>query len=372
MLDDVRIARSPNMVSDLDRCAVPTSSDSEHVAAPAAKTRTRRLVAVLVAVATAVVLVTNRAEVSASWSVLRRADLRWVGILVVVTGLGLGVLVVQHTAAQRAAGLDPRLSRLASVALAARFLNSVTKSAGLAGLVVFRAKARREGKSLAGVAAAYLLVTVLDLLAFAVILATALAVLTVRGHFNPAEVAASVIFAAYLLVVLSAVFCAVRSRTAIRRLYAIPRRVLGRVRRARPSDTAGPDGVQRTADELFDAIAVVRRRGPAALPAGLAALTIDLLGVVQLWVVLRALRLHPTVTVALVAYAVSTLVGILGLLPAGLGFVEVSLGAVLVSLGVGVGAAAAAVVLYRFAEFWLPLAVGAVALHRVTRKTQRQ
>jgi uncharacterized membrane protein YbhN (UPF0104 family) len=45
---------------------------------------------------------------------------------------------------------------------------------------------------------------------------------------------------------------------------------------------------------------------------------------------------------------------------------EVSLAAVLVSFGVPLGVAGAAVVSYRAVEFWFPLGVGALAVHHVT------
>jgi uncharacterized protein (TIRG00374 family) len=123
----------------------------------------------------------------------------------------------------------------------------------------------------------------------------------------------------------------------------------------------------RAADELYEAVALLRHRPRSLWAPGLAALGVDLLGVAQLWAVLRAVGAHPGVELPLVAYAVSTLFGIVGIVPAGLGAVEVSLGAVLVSYGVAMGPAAAAVVLYRVVELWIPLAVGGFAASRLTR-----
>ncbi len=213
--------------------------------------------------------------------------------------------------------------------------------------------------------AAYLLATVLDVVAFAVILVAALALVVATLRFSTADGAASVVFAAYLTVVVAAVVCAARSRTAIRRLYGLPGKL--RVRLAPGRHRAAPrvDGDHTAADGLFDAVAVLRRNPSAAFPVALAALGIDAVGTVQLWAVLHALGVDAGVTVALVSYGLSTLLGIVGFLPGGLGFVEFSLGAVLVSFDIGVGVAAAAVVLYRIAEFWVPLAVGALALRRV-------
>jgi uncharacterized protein (TIRG00374 family) len=290
----------------------------------------------------------------------------------VLTVLSLAALTAEHTAAQRAAGLRPRLSTVAPLALAAKFANSVAKSGGLAGLAVFRAEARRKGQPLGPVAAAYLLVTALDVLAFALVLVAALSVLVASRRFTRADAVATAVFGAYVAVVVTAAVCAARSRAAIRGLYALPHRV--RRRLGRRAGDGGQDLVpdHTAADELFDAVAVIRQRPWTASVAGLGALAVDLVGAVQLWTVLAALAVHVTLSGALVAYGLSTLLGIVGVVPGGLGFVEFSLAAVLVSYGTALGVAAAAVALYRIAEFWLPLAAGASALHRIGSSRRRR
>lgn len=70
-------------------------------------------------------------------------------------------------------------------------------------------------------------------------------------------------------------------------------------------------------------------------------------------------------SVALVAYSTSVVFFIVGVLPGGLGFVEASLGVILAGYGLATPMAAAAVVLYRLLELWLPLTVGAVAARRL-------
>lgn len=327
------------------------------------------MVAVLT-LATAVVLFLNRADLPRGWYALRHAEIGWLLVLAAVTGLGLVVLGAEHTAAQRAVGLRPRLSRVAPLALAARFVNSVAKSGGLAGLAVFRARARRDDQPMGQVVAAYLLVTVLDVVAFAVILAAALALVVATRRFTTTDGAASVVFAGYLAVVVAVMACAARSRTAIRRLYALPRKLRTRFGPRRHPPPAEMDAGHAPADELFDAIAVVRQNPSTAFPVALTALGVDAVGTVQLWAVLHALGVDAGVAVAVVSYGLSTLLGIVGFLPGGLGFVEFSLGAVLVSFGVSVGVAATAVVLYRIAEFWMPLAVGGLTLRRVGLTTE--
>jgi uncharacterized membrane protein YbhN (UPF0104 family) len=86
---------------------------------------------------------------------------------------------------------------------------------------------------------------------------------------------------------------------------------------------------------------------------------------VLVWVSMEAVGIHALPALALVAYAVSVLFTIVGILPAGLATVELSMTAVLVSSGVVASTAAAAVILYRLFELWLPLGVGSLCARRL-------
>ena len=114
-------------------------------------------------------------------------------------------------------------------------------------------------------------------------------------------------------------------------------------------------------DELFEAVSLVRSRTRAAMPAVMHSLLVEVLGIAELWCVLGALGVRSSLTVPLIAYAVSVLFTIVGFLPGGIGFVEVGLGTILVSSGLARTSAVAAVVLYRVFEFWLPLLGGLLA-----------
>jgi uncharacterized protein (TIRG00374 family) len=206
--------------------------------------------------------------------------------------------------------------------------------------------------------AAYVLVVVLGELAFAVTLLAAIVVVAADGHLSRDEVVATAVFVAYFAGRLALLVAATRSRQAIRRLYALPRRLAARLRAI---SAPASEHATSAADDLFDALALVRARPLASAPALVHALLVEVLGVAMLWSVMRAVGLHLSPAVAFVAYAVSVLFTIVGVLPGGLGFVEVTMGAVFVSFGASAASAAAGVVLYRVLELWLPALVGAVA-----------
>jgi uncharacterized protein (TIRG00374 family) len=311
------------------------------------------------------VVVANRSELPQAWHVLRTAHPAWLALAALSSGLLMVDLGVKQAAAQRVVGLEGRTVPLLPVAQAGNFLNLVTKSGGMAGLAAFTSAARRRGQRRGPVVAAYMIVAVLDMLAFGLVLAAALVVLAASGRFGTSDAVAAAVFVVYLSVTVGSVVAAFRSRASIRAVFALPHRIGARARRALGRPSSEPRDHHERADELYDSIEELRRHRRGLWAPALAALAVDLLGIAQLWAVLHAVGAGPSPTVPLVAYCVSALFGIVGFLPGGLGFVELSLGGVLVQLGIPVAVGAAAVVLFRLTEFWLPLAVGSLAARRV-------
>jgi uncharacterized membrane protein YbhN (UPF0104 family) len=95
------------------------------------------------------------------------------------------------------------------------------------------------------------------------------------------------------------------------------------------------------------------------------ALATEVIAVAILWSSAHAVGASVRPLDALVGYSVAGLFAIIGFLPSGFGFVEVSLGAVLVGYGAAAGTAAAAVLLFRVFELWLPVVIGAALARRL-------
>lgn len=326
----------------------------------------RRAGAAAVAAAAAALVATDRRELPAAWRVLRSAHPAWVAAAAACAVLWYAAYALVHRGAQRAAGLTPApAAELVPVAVAAHFLNLVTKSGAMAGLVAFDRLARRRGQARGGVVAAYLLAGLLGEMAFVAVLAVGLALVAIDGRLTGAEAVAGAVFTVYLALRLAVLAGALGSRDRVRRLVATPYRWWARILRRNP---AGAAAAEARADELHDAVLLLRRRPGAVIPAAVAAGAVEAAGVALLWTVLAAVGAPHSLATAVVGYAISVLFSIVGFLPGGLGFVEVSLGAVLVSTGIGAPTAAAAVALYRLFELWLPVGLGAVVVHRTGRQ----
>ena len=112
------------------------------------RTPTRRVLAtVVVAAAAALVVATNRSDMSAAVAAAHGADARWAVLLGASSFVLLAALVARHRAAQRAVGIELPLAGVARAAMAAHFLNSVSKSGGVAGVAPFAIEARRAGRA---------------------------------------------------------------------------------------------------------------------------------------------------------------------------------------------------------------------------------
>jgi len=295
---------------------------------------------------------------------VRTANREWLGVALLAMVALFANQAMFHAAAQRAARLPTRPFGAVRPALAATFMNQVTKSGGMAGLTMLVADGDRRRLGRGPVVAAYALVALLTELAFAGALAAALLVGWLDGHLTGPEIAASIVFTLYLAARVSLVGVAATSRAQLRRIYALPGRLVASIRRT-PAWEPDP----RPADELYDALAIVRREPLRSLPAAAHALAVEAIGVVELWAVIAAVGGGHSLVLALVAYAVSAMFAIVGVLPGGLGFVELSLGAVLISYGLPAHTAVAAVVVYRVVELLIPVMVGALAATQLRRPT---
>ena len=76
---------------------------------------------------------------------------------------------------------------------------------------------------------------------------------------------------------------------------------------------------------------------------------------------LRAVGAKPSPSIALLAFAAASLLGMISITPGGLGLVEAGLTGTLALAGVGGGAAVVATLAYRLVSFWLPIPAGAAA-----------
>lgn len=303
-----------------------------------------------------VVVYLNRHDLPDIERAVERSSHVW---LAVGTGLflvWLSMWTLLQAACRRAVGAGgyhefPRLVPLTSAAIA---LNLVVKSGNLAGIVFFSADARKRSVPATRVNSAYLLSVAFVDFAFIVPIAAAVGVAVHDRKLPWPEAVAVAVFTALILVRAALLVAAFRNKDFLKRLHALPFQLWDRLRRRAPR----PVEDSAVVDEVYDVAQLIRRRPMAAAPAFVFAVSIDVVGISMLWAALAAVGGGEHFLVAIVAYVMSVVFASIGLIPGGLGVTEIGATAVLASFGIPIGVAAAAVLIFRVWEYWLPLLTG--------------
>ena len=326
----------------------------------------RTVLIAIVCAATAALVIGKRDELFVAARAIRHAQPGWL-----LVGLMLSAAIVVNMAAleaasQRLFGVHRTLRRTIRLTARSHFLNLVTKSGGMAGVTVFNADSRRHALSVHRTTAGYIIAEVAFHIGFTVVLILSLPQLAHDHRLNAANAIGLAVFVALTVIFLGGVVAAGRSRESIRRLHAIPGALRARVARLlhRPHDSPTVD--HHAADDLHNAVVLARRHRRGLAPLVVHSLLYPLIGVCLLWVSMHSLRVDRGFHAALVGYCIATVFSIIGILPAGLGFTEVSLAATLASYGIPSGKAVAVVCVYRVFDLWIPLAAGASAVRART------
>lgn len=297
----------------------------------------------------------------------RPTSLALVAGVVVVVMIGVVVRGLQARSAFRMLGLSAPLGALIGMSASSYAANKVVKAGGVAGAASYINEARRRRLSRSHAVGAYVAVRLSDTVALCGLIVGAVVLGAAAGILHGVMLLAALAGLVYGLGLLGGLFAMTRSRDRFDRLLAGPRWVVQRGRRLVGRAECGPE--PSAGDDLYAAIATLRADPRRALPVVAAALAGKLVGACGLFAVLWVVGIHLGVATTLLIFTLVLLASAIGPLPAGLGTTEASLGALLLTYGVAASPAAAAVLLFRLLDLWLPLGVGAVAVVLRARST---
>lgn len=243
------------------------------------------------------------------------------------------------------------LAPLARLGLAKLFADQTLPSAGVGGTVLLaQGLARRGVPRHAAVGA-----IVVDLVAFyagqALACAVALAVMHAHGELGARILAPAAAFAVLALAIPGAVVA-----LAVRGVSRAPRVLLRHAPTRRLVELLGSAPNELLRDVRVLAATTTLQVVVVALDAA------------SLWAVLHALGAsEPSMMVAFAAHVVATTLGIVSVLPGGIGVFEASAIGVLVVMGTPVEVAVAATLIDRGVSFWLPMIPGVLVARAETR-----
>ena len=251
--------------------------------------------------------------------------------------------------------------RPAAVGFAA---NKILRSGGASGAAVFVRHGEAHRYPTGSVIAACALAALASMAALGFVMLSAVALLAASGTLTGWWIAAAVGFALYATLVAVAVTIAARRRDLLHRTWGAAAGLVARLRR-RPA----PSG-STAVDDFAGALHSVRSQPRWARRAMLHAIAGKALGAAMLLSAAQAAGITLGPADAVIIYATALGASMASLVPAGVGVVETSTGALLVSQGASIGVAAIAVALFRVMDLWIPVAAGALAV-RVPMGTGR-
>lgn len=287
------------------------------------------------------------------------AGLTHVALLPAAIGVGLSIVAMANRgelnrAAHQAAGLvvEPvAMTKTAAVSFAA---NKIVKSGGASGLAILVRHGKRRGLPSGTVAAACVLAAASSFAALGVLLTSTVIILAATGQLTGWWLAAAGGFGLYSVGVLTAGYAAVRSRPRALRSWCWVQRSYARIRRRPPNQTDAS-----VVDELYDALALARCRPHWTGRMVGHAIASKALGALMLMAATHAAGAPISVASAIVIYATALAASLVSIIPAGVGVVEASTGAMLIGIGIPLPVAALSVALFRIFDLWLPVVAGA-------------
>ena len=324
---------------------------------------------VVFALAVALVIL-GFSEIETIVSTLRQAQPAFVLLGVLVQLAWFVVLGRMYQSVFHLLNLKESIMSLIRIGAAANFVNVVAPSAGMGGVAVFAAEARRRGHPSGRATAAAALFFLFDQAAFLAVLALGLLVLLRRNGLSAAEIVAS-----SLLIVIASIYAFIlyvgyRSERRLGLLLAGIARALNRMaHQITRHEYLSEDRALEFAHELSDGLASVRQKPRQVVVPILWGLCNKLLLMGVLLCAFLSFDVSFSAGTIIAGFALTYLFYLISPTPSGIGFVEALMPVALNSLRVDWSQAVIVTLIYRGLTFWLPLGIGALAFRSLHRRT---
>lgn len=260
----------------------------------------------------------------------------------------------------RTAGVDMPLARATRLSLASHFFNCAVPGGKLSSIVLFTAEADRRTNSPGRGAAGFFTASAVGRVALT---AVALLTLPLTAHAGIAPTAVVLLVACYTAITVARV-------GVFALLHCRQDRVARWELRARTCLRRGIRSVRCDESSTWTAcVADQWARRAGFLPALGWAFAGKLAGASLVMVGVHAAGGSVSFTTGLSMYAVATVAGSLAMVPVGLGVVELTMMHSFTGSGLTIPQAAAALMIYRLFQLWLPMLAGVVGLIGLRRST---
>lgn len=265
-----------------------------------------------------------------------------------------------------ALGISTRTREILPLTLGSLFVNLVVPAGGVGGAALFAEDLSRRGKSAAGAAAGVLLQLIADFLAFTVLLVPGLVYLFFEHDLQIYEIIAAILLLAMTIELTVFLVIGMWHADWLARLFAWSQRtanwMFGHLRR---SLALADDWAQKNSRE-FSQAAAAGARHPWLLAKTVAlALLAHIVDLITLFLLFMAFNQPISIGVLVAGYAIGVLFWIVSITPQGIGIVEGMMALTFTSLGMPGAVATTVSLAYRGLTFWLPMALGFIAVQRL-------
>lgn len=303
---------------------------------------------------------------------LAHGDWKWIAAGMLIHGAFFYAYAILYRIGFAVVGIPSRTNALFPLVFAGIFVDAVLPLGGAGSAALFVDDAARRGHSASRATVGVILVLIADLITLTPFLAWGVAFLARHHDFAVYHGIAVGMFVGYIAVLIAALVLSKRHPASLRRILGRIRSATNAIgRRFGKRELLDDDWVGRTQREFCEtAQAIVRK--PAML-AGMAAwaVVVHIINAGGIWALVKAFGTMIPISGLIAAFGFGFVFFVVAPIPQGAAVVEAVIALILKSLGIPKTTAVTIALLFRGANFWIPLLVGLLFFRTIRRFGER-
>jgi len=322
----------------------------------------KKLLVVIVLFLGIAVIVLSFGELETILFTLQKAHLAYFILAILIQILWFFTTGRMYQSVYRLLGLDDSIANLSRIAAAANFINIVAPTAGMGGVALFAAEARRRGYPAGRVTVAAALLLSLDHAAFLFVLSLGLIVLVRRNDLDAGDISATLILLGIAISYAFILYLGYRSEEKLGNLLAKLAYGINRVVKLfRKEDYLSEARAHEFAHEVAEGFSGLTEQ-PTSLIRPILWGVLDK-GLLMCVLVCAFLSFEVPFSAGTIiaGFSIAYLFLIVSPTPSGIGIVEGLMPLALTSLNVDWSQAVVITLTYRTVTFWVPFGIGAWA-----------
>ncbi|MBC7879320.1 MAG: flippase-like domain-containing protein [Anaerolineales bacterium] len=293
---------------------------------------------------------------------LQKSHLRYFFLAIIIQLIWFITTARMYQSIFHLLGVHESILALSRIATAANFVNVVAPTAGIGGVALFAAEARRRGHPAGKVTVAAALFLLLDQAAFLCVLALGLIVLARRNDLDAGEISASFFLLCIAVVYALILYIGYRSEEKLAKLLAKMVRGINRfVKFFRKEEYLSEARAYEFSHEISEGFSGLTEKPSSLLRPILWGVLDKVLLMGVLVCSFLSFEVPFSAETIIAGFSIAYLFLIVSPTPSGIGIVEGLMPLALTSLGVVWSQAVVITLTYRTVTFWIPFGIGAWA-----------